>query len=299
MKILLIGGSGFVSGTLARVYVVMGHDVTIVTRGQKTPPPGVRTLVADRHAPGQLEKALADAGFFDFAVDCIGYKPEDARQDVFIVAPICRRFAFISTDFVYDPACRLFPQPESNNHFLRDNSYGADKRRCEEVLLDARANRGFSHWTVFRPCHIYGPGSKLGCLPRHGRDPELIRKINDGQELCLVAGGALLQQPIFAEDLARLILSCVALPASQGEAFNAAGPEIVESVTYYKIIADLLHKPLNVRELPLLQYKQEHPEDISFLCHRIYDLEKIRRFGLAMPTTPLADGLRAHVHSLL
>ena len=29
-------------------------------------------------------------------------------------------------------------------------------------------------WTILRPCHIYGPGSQLGCLPLHGRDPKLI-----------------------------------------------------------------------------------------------------------------------------
>ena len=123
-------------------------------------------------------------------------------------------------------------------HFLTDDSYGANKRRCEEVFLNAAQNGGFSHWTIFRPCHIYGPNSKLGCLPNHGRDPELIDRILRGEPLELAAAGTLLQQPIYAEDLAKVILSCVDVPKSCCQFYNCAGPEIAESATYYKIIAD-------------------------------------------------------------
>lgn len=37
-KILVIGGSGFVSGTLARTARDQGHEIWIVTRGQKPHP---------------------------------------------------------------------------------------------------------------------------------------------------------------------------------------------------------------------------------------------------------------------
>lgn len=299
MKILIIGGSGFVSGTLSKVALAAGNDVTIVTRGKKTAPAGVKNILADRTVPGQLEAALANAGNFDLIADCIGFKAQDAQQDTFALATRCARLAFISTDFVYDPAFRQFPQPETNTHFLTDDSYGANKRRCEEVFLDAKLNKGFSHWTIFRPCHIYGPGSKLGCLPLHGRDPGLISKIRNGETINLIAAGSLLQQPIFAEDLANIILSCIDSPASQGEIFNTSGPEIAESVTYYQIIADILGCQLKVGDIPLAQYKAEHPENISFLCHRIYDLAKLKQFGLFFPKTKLADGLRKHVDSLI
>ncbi|MDP6453177.1 MAG: FtsX-like permease family protein, partial [SAR202 cluster bacterium] len=50
-----------------------------------------------------------------------------------------------------------------------------------------------------------GPGSLLGCLPEHGRDPELIEKLQAGDTLRLVGGGHFLQQPIYAEDLAEMV----------------------------------------------------------------------------------------------
>ena len=62
MKILLIGGTGFVSGTVAKVALEAGHDVTVVTRGIKPIPAGLKQITADRFAPGSLEAAIANAG---------------------------------------------------------------------------------------------------------------------------------------------------------------------------------------------------------------------------------------------
>ncbi len=296
MKILIIGGTGFVSGTLARVALECGHDVTLVTRGLKPLPAGARHIRADRKEAGSLASAVTET--YDFAIDCIGYMQEDAAQDVACILPKCGHFGFISTDFVYDPAFRQYPQPETNMHFLEDDSYGANKRRCELVLLDAAA-KGLGHWTVFRPCHIYGPGSLLGCLPRHGRDKLLLDRIRRGEPLELVAAGTLLQQPIFAEDLARLILSSAGCRDSWGQFYNCAGPEIAESAEYYRIIARHIGCGLEIKELPIAEYRALHPEDKSFLVHRIYDLAKIRRDHLAAPSTGLAEGLRRHVESCL
>ena len=83
MQVLIIGGSGFVSGTLARAARDAGHDVTVVTRGQRPVPEGVRALTADRKDPDAFAAAIEGAGTrWDLAVDCIAYQAEDARQDV-------------------------------------------------------------------------------------------------------------------------------------------------------------------------------------------------------------------------
>jgi hypothetical protein len=79
-------------------------------------------------------------------------------------------------------------------------------------------------WTVLRPCHIYGPGSLLGCLPLHGRDADLLDKMKAGHSLQLVGGGHFLQQPIFAADLAELTLSCYGQASSYGQIFCGAFP---------------------------------------------------------------------------
>jgi nucleoside-diphosphate-sugar epimerase len=202
---------------------------------------------------------------------------------------------FISTDFVIDPGYRCFPQNEEVKEYAA-SGYGYHKRQCElEFMKD---DTGSMMWTILRPCHIYGPGSLLGCLPNHSRDAELLSRLRKGEALKLVGGGHFLQQPIFAADLTALILSCAGNAKSDRQIFMAAGPEIVESREYYRIIADLLNVKLRIEELPVAEFLAGNPDAAPFLCHRIYDLAKLRAAGLVFPSTPLANGLQQQVASL-
>ena len=127
----------------------------------------------------------------------------------------------------------------------------------------------------------------------------MIAKLQAGQALDLVGGGHFLQQPILALDLADLILSTLGKRTCAGETYVAAGPDIVESRTFYQIVADILGVPLTVRESPVDAHLADNPGAANFLCHRIYDLSKLKAAGLQAPSTPLVDGLRSHVASLL
>jgi nucleoside-diphosphate-sugar epimerase len=297
LKILLIGGSGFVSGTLAQKALAAGHQLWAVTRGQRALADGVKPITVDRSERAAFAEALAaQSTDWDLVVDCIGYSAADAEQDLTLFRERARHFVFISTDFVYDPARRIFPQPEDAAHYLADG-YGDKKRQAELVFVEGDA--GPMQWTVVRPCHIYGPGSLLGCLPEHGRDPQLIERIRRGDRLRLVGGGHFLQQPIFAADLAETILSCAGNGAAHTGIFNVAGPDIVESRRYYEIIGEILGQTVEIEEIPVEAYRAAHPDRGSFLCHRIYDLGSLAHSGLAVPATPLEAGLRAHVQSLL
>lgn len=297
MKILIVGGSGFVSGTLARRAVAAGHQVWAVTRGQRPLPAGVTPLTTDRANRQAFHDVVSKAGqHWDLVVDSICYTLEDMRQDLAVFPGRASHFVFISTDFVYDPARRVFPQTEETQHYLADG-YGGNKRLCE-LELQGKAPAGFP-WTVFRCCHIYGPGSRLGCLPAHSRDPELLARIRRGEKLRMVGGGHFLQQPLFVEDLAALILSVAGCGKASRRIYNAAGPEIAESRRYYEDIAAELGTVASFEELPVDRYRAEHPEHASFLCHRICRLDGIVESGLQVPSTSLRAGLKAHVASVV
>lgn len=296
LQILLIGGSGFVSGTLARLAKAAGHEVWAVTRGQRTLVAGVTPILADRRDSQALPRALQEIDqTWDLVVDCIGYEVADAQQDIALFAQRARQLVFISTDFVYDPAHRRFPQSEETDHYLT-NGYGGKKRQCELALLNSEP--GQLAWTVLRPGHIYGPGSLLGCLPLHGRDADLLAKLNRGEPLRLIGGGHFLQQPIFAADLAQTILSCAGNPRCHGQIYLTAGPDIIESRCYYEIIAEQVGVKAHIEEVSVTQFLAENPDRHSFACHRIYDLSKLRSHGLHVPATPITEGLRQHVASL-
>jgi hypothetical protein len=108
-----------------------------------------------------------------------------------------------------------------------------------------------------------------------------------------------LQQPVLAADLARTILSMAGRQATYGQIFGVAGPEIVESRTYYRLIADILGVELAIVEVPVDAYLHEQPEAAPFLCHRVYDLHKLHESDATTPQTPLEHGLRSHVASLI
>ncbi|MCC6444540.1 MAG: NAD-dependent epimerase/dehydratase family protein [Armatimonadetes bacterium] len=297
LNILILGGSGFVSGTLARLAVSRGHRVWAVTRGQRPLPEGVIGLVADRKDTPALESAIRAPGVrWNLVADCIAYEEGDIRQNIALFRERADQMVFISTDFVFDPQRRRFPQPEESDHYLSDG-YGGLKRRAELALM--AEDTGAMKWTILRPCHIYGPGSELGCLPFHGRDPQIISRLRAGETLRLAGGGHFLQQPIFARDLAETILSAAGNAAACGRIFQAAGPDIVESRDYYRIIADALGVDLKIEEVPVDRCRAEHPETASFLCHRIYDLSRLAACGLSVPSTPIRDGLCQHLESLL
>ena len=296
-SILLIGGSGFVSGALARLAVTQGYQVSAITRGQHLLPDGVQSLIVDRHDPAAFEAAITGTGqTWDVVVECIGYAPEDLRQDIAVLRNRTRHFIFISTDFVYDPYHRLYPQPEETNHFWQDG-YGWKKRLSELELIETDTSP--MPWTIIRPCYVYGPGSQLGTLPNHRRDQRLIERLKAGEPLRLVGGGHFLQHPIFVDDLAKVILSLANNEKAFGQVFNAAGPDLVEAADYFRIIARCLGVDLKVDEIRVSDYLAEHPEDAPSCCNRYFDLTKLRQIGAYVPNTPLELGLQAQVESLL
>ena len=286
MELLIIGGSGFASGACVRRALGQGHDVTIVTRGTRPVPDGVTALTADRRDPGRLEKVLDDhGGRFDGVIDYVGFQVADGGQDRDLLAARAAHLVFISTDFVYRPDRRRLPQPE-DAPTLDDDSYGGKKRQIETIIAAASFD-----WTILRPGHIYGPGARLGCLPLHGRDPELTIRIDNGEPLRLAAEGRYLQQPVYVDDLADVALGVMGSPEAVGAICNVAGPEIIESRRYYEMVAELMGCVANIESVSTDAVLAENPAARPFLCHRIYDLERLAQTGAPVPATPMIDGL--------
>ncbi len=297
MNVLVIGGSGFLSGHVVKAALAGGHAVTVVTRGKRPVPEGASAIVADRQDRAAFARAIEAGGqTWDLAIDCIGFNADDAKQDVEVIAPRSGHLVFVSTDFVFSAVGRPFPVDEAFSRFETELPYGKQKRDAELVILSAA---GQLPVTVVRPCHIYGPGSLLGCLPKHGRDAKLIDRLKAGETLTLVGGGYFLQQPLFAPDLAAMLLSCHGKVKAAGEIFQAAGPNVVESRTYYEIIAQHLGLKAAFDEERVSDFLRENPDGKAFCVHRVYSLAKASSAGLAIPATPLVEGLRQHVQSIV
>ena len=291
MKLLIMGGSGALSRRVAELALAAGHQVWTLTRGVHPLPEGVHALLADREDNASVRSALASAQTcWDACIDCTGRTPETARQDVAIVSRHTSRFVVVSTDSVYDPHHKTVPQDESNAHYLTDGGYGATKRLMEAVFEASGVN-----YTVFRPGHIFGEGFQLGCYPEHTRQPDLLAHIRAGKPLRLVGGGEFLIHPIYVDDLALALLDCIANPAAYRQTFCIGGADVVTNADYYRLTGRIIGCDVTVEEIPLPGYLEAHPQYSGHLCHRSYDLTKLRTAGVRMPSTTLEEGLRRQI----
>lgn len=296
MKLLLIGGSGQLSGRLAQMALEQGHDVWTVTRGVRPLPDGVHSLVADREDADALHNALtAEDIRWDALLDCVCHTPHHAQVDLQAAAPFVNRMVIVSTDSVYSPYHKNVPQDEWAETYMADGGYGHNKRLMEQVF---EVSEPQIRWTIFRPGHILGPGFWLGCFPEQSRQPDLLQQIRSGKPMRLVGGGAFLIHPIFVDDMAQAMLDCIDKPAAHREIFCIGGPEAVPNRRYYELIGKITGCPVTFEEIPLEGYLEAHPEYSGHLCHRCYTLEKMRNAGIPLPATTLEEGLRRHIRWL-
>jgi nucleoside-diphosphate-sugar epimerase len=267
--------------------------------------------VGNINEPRSLDEAIQSVNEdWDMVVDCIGREERHGRQDVELFQDRTPHLIFISTSCVYNPDKHVFPRPTDGDLYYDDDGrpldpdemsywrwYALSKRRAERAIIEDAP--GSMAWTIVRPTHVYGPGSKLGCLPFAFRDADLVAKIRAGKPLPLVGNGHFLQQPIFVTDLAEMILSFVGNKKTHGQIYNGAGPDIIESRTYYELIGEALDASVQIREEPVSDYLDEYPAEANYVCHRFYDTGNLEQSDVAMPSVPVAEGLYRHVTSLV
>lgn len=302
-KVLVIGGSGHVSGAVVRAALAAEYQVYTLTRGTRPAVGNVTELHADRHDAKAMEKIAESIANekFTAVIDCICFNAEDMQQDLELFAPHTYNFLFISTDWVYEPTLRRYPQPVEGSPYITSDrngaeAYGWGKLMAENYLREHAPKH--LNYTIFRPCHIYGMPSLLGCFPGHCRDKELIARLLKGETLQLVDNGRLLQQPIDCDDLAKTMISSIGNDKAYGKTFNMAGPDIVESRAYYEIIAAALNVELKTEDIDYNEYLAENPGHRPFLFHRIYTQDDLVDAQVYVPSTPLAEGLKKHTLAL-
>lgn len=99
MRILVLGGTVFLSRNVAETAVARGHTVTTFSRGISGPPvPGVRALTGDRTDPESLRQLAGSE--FDLVFDT-AYFPDRVRLAVELLEPHVGHYAFTSTINVF------------------------------------------------------------------------------------------------------------------------------------------------------------------------------------------------------
>lgn len=222
LKILILGGTGFLGPHTVDHALARGHEVTLFNRGKRNPGmfPNLETILGDRD--GKLDGLKGRT--WDGVVDTSGYVPRIVKMSADLLAPSVGQYLFISSISVFgekpkpgaDESAPTDPLPEPSSEEVM-KYYGALKAACERAAEASMPGRA----TTVRPGLIVGP---LDPTDRFTYWPVRIAK--GGEVLCPPADDPV--QVIDVRDLAAFVVKC--LEDRSFGIFNATGPEKEMSV---------------------------------------------------------------------
>lgn len=145
-KVLVTGGTVFVSRYLAEYFVVKNYDVYVLNRNSREQPEGVTLIQADRRHLGEILRDI----YFDIVIDT-AYNSYDV-ESLLIALGNYKDYILISSSAVYP---EYAPQPFKEDTVLDINKYwgkyGTDKIEAEKTLLSRNSNA-----YILRPPYLYG-----------------------------------------------------------------------------------------------------------------------------------------------
>ena len=145
-KVLVTGGTVFVSRYIAEYYVAQNYDVYVLNRNSREQSKGVTLIQADRYNLGEILKEFD----LDVVIDT-AYNSDDVELLLNALGSY-KDYILISSSAVYP---EYAPQPFEENETLGINKYwgkyGTDKIEAENTLLKRNPNA-----YVLRPPYLYG-----------------------------------------------------------------------------------------------------------------------------------------------
>lgn len=164
LRILVLGGTGFIGPHQVRYAVARGHHVTIFTRGRRQAelPAAVEYLVGDRN--GQL--GALEGRKWDAVIDNSATSPDWVRQSAQLLKNAASRYMYVSSTGVFYPYLTTnideTVQPRTaDDPPAEAKSYGVQKTLSEREVQSAFGDRAI----IIRPHFIVGPGDTTDRFP--------------------------------------------------------------------------------------------------------------------------------------
>ena len=278
MRVLVVGGTEFISLHLVRALLRDRHDVVVLNRGRQPGrvPAGVKTIVADRKDHAALGRALAGERF-DGLVD-ITYAPttgDDVRALVAALGGRAGHAIFVSTGRVHDHALPI-PYHEDAPRSLFWGEYAKNKIEGEDAYLGSGLPA-----SVVRPTHVFGP------LNTRNNETFFFDRLVRGRPVLVPGDGGWLRQFGHVEDLADAMAAMLGDRRAFGRAYNVSGEESITQVGFVELIAEVVERPVSFVHVPKAPFGQ----NLVYDCHAVYTTTRIRRELGLRPRYTLASGL--------
>ena len=212
MKILVMGGTRFIGVYLTERLLAQGHDVTLVNRGNKPAPEGVRVITCDRKSASDLKAALASESF-DAIYDNNGRELSDTQPLVEVFNGKVQHFIYVSSAGVYKKSDQM---PHVEGDAVDPNSRHKGKFHTEDYLKEQGVP-----FTAIRPVYIYGPGNY------NPLEQWFFDRIVRGRALPIPGSGMAMTQLGHCADLADAMVAVLGNDKAIGQIYNVAGERYV------------------------------------------------------------------------
>jgi len=218
LRILILGGTGFIGPHQVEYALRRGHTVTLFNRGMTNPHlfPEVEKLRGDRNDDLESLKGRE----WDVVIDNAAMDPKWVRLSADVLKDAVQQYLFISTLSVFaddgvvdqDEQAVVAVYDEEAGEAVTGSAYGGRKILCERAAEEVFPGQT----TVVRPSIITGPGDPTM------RFPYWPIRINRGGEVLVPGEYADPIQIIDARDLAEFAISLC--ERSVPGTFNVSGP---------------------------------------------------------------------------
>jgi 2'-hydroxyisoflavone reductase len=164
IRLLILGGTGFIGPYEVRYAVERGHEVTIFNRGSNPDMfPGVEELTGDRSQPGGLDALKGRT--WDAVIDNSASRgptaPQWVRESATLLRDSAEQYLFVSTRSVFADLSQVPATVDSPVLTLENSgwtegrpySYGLGKALAEKEAMGIFGDRA----TIVRPGLIVGP----------------------------------------------------------------------------------------------------------------------------------------------
>jgi len=269
-RVLYIGGKGLVGSSFKRIYQ---HDYEIVIIDKEEKPRmeeffagSYDALILSVHSE-EAKAPYINSGIFDDHVTTLQKALELGVGKIPTVI-------YFSTGSVYAPGRDRYTV-ESPLDIDGTISYGLSKIMAE-LLLKSFSNH-YTSASILRPFYIYGPGQRKVMLIRG-----MAERILTGQEITIGKNGGLHFNPVFSDDVARVLGNIIDAPKPGVGIYNIGGPETVTLEEIIIMLGDLLGKK------PIIKISEQLPS---------YSIGTMN-FPLPNPTSVRA-GLKAVVDEIV
>jgi len=243
MKVLVIGGTGYIGTHTVEELVRRGHDVAVFARGQTLSrlPADARLIKGDRHRAEEI--AALRTRRFDAIVDINAYTRAETQALINAFDGRIARFVHLSSLSV----CQYVPaQPyDESSPLVTDPSfnYGYNKAECERALRWAHARNGFP-FVSLRPPAVFGPRDD------RSRENYFLKRLVAGDPIIVAGSGSTPIFAVYVKDLAATLANALTAEGVEGAAYHLSQAELVSINDHLAGIAALAGIEADVEHIP-------------------------------------------------